>query len=122
MMWTRLVAVPFFIVLAIYPHLAIAVVAHVVRISSIGVSWPIDSTFVGDLIPPRVRASAFSMRSGAWYLGYAVASFLAGWLIVLAGYRLTFVVFAVCSPVSTLLLVGYFRRHPSLAKAAESGG
>jgi MFS family permease len=82
----------------------------------------IDSTFVGDLIPPRVRASDVSTLSGAWYVNYAVASFLAGWLIVLAGYGLTFVVFAVCNFASTLLLVGYFRRHPSVTDAAESSG
>jgi hypothetical protein len=78
LMRTRLAAVRFFIVLAIYPHLAIALGANVVRTSSIGMCWPIDSTFVGDLIPPRVRSSDVSVRSGAWYVSYAVASFLAG--------------------------------------------
>jgi MFS family permease len=106
---TRLAAVPFFLVLALYPHMAIAVVAHVVRTTGTGMSWPIDSTFVGEMIPPRVRATAFSIRSGAWYIGYAVASLAAGWIIVFFGYGATFVAFAACSLASTLLFVMYFR-------------
>ena len=44
-------------------------------------SWPIDSTFIADLLPPRQRAYVFSIRSVLWNAGWAMTSVIAGRVI-----------------------------------------
>jgi len=52
------------------------------------------------------------MRSAAWNLGFAVASFIAGKIIVTAGYASTFAAIIISTSVAALLFFGYYRRHP----------
>lgn len=106
----RLLPAPAFAVLALMPSLGVGILAHVLRTTSISMSWPIDSTFISEVLPPRARANVFSLRSGAWNLGFAGASIVAGRTIVTHGYGPTFAAFVVFSTVSSALFVGYFRR------------
>jgi predicted MFS family arabinose efflux permease len=99
----------------VFPHLWIAAIAHIMRTTTISMSWPLDSGVMGNVLPPRARATGFSIRSGLWNLGYAISSLVAGIVIVSFGYAPTFVAFAVLSAISTALFVGYFRRHPKFA-------
>lgn len=115
LLWLRLSAVPVFLLLLVFPHLVIAAAAHIVRTATTSMSWPLDSGVMGHVLPPRARASGFSIRSGLWNLGYALASLGAGVVIVAFGYAPAFVAFAICATVSTLLFVTYFRRHPTMS-------
>ena len=74
-------------------------------------AWPIDSTFIAEVLPPRARANVYSLRSGAWNLGYALTSLIGGVIIVADGYRPTFVIFCIFSILSTATFVGYFWWH-----------
>jgi MFS family permease len=114
LLWVRLAPVPVFLLLLVFPHLLVAAVAHIARTAATSMSWPLDSGVMGMVLPPRARANGFSVRSGLWNLGYAIASLAAGVVIVLWGYTPTFVAFALFSTISTLLFVSYFRRHPRL--------
>lgn len=114
LLWVRLTPVPMFLLLLAFPHLAIAAVAHIARTTAIGMSWPLDSGIMGTVLPPRARANGFSIRSGLWNLGYAVASLVAGVVIVAFGYAPTFAAFAVFTTISTALFVMYFRGHRRL--------
>lgn len=118
--WVRLAPVPLFLGMILFPHLIIAGLAHVVRTSAISMSWPLDSGIMGNLLPPRARATGFSVRSGFWNVGYAFSSVTAGLLIVWVGYYATFLAFAIFTSASTLLFVGYFRRHPKILAEARS--
>lgn len=115
----RLAPVPFFLLLALTPAVPIAVLAHVTRAMSISMAWPIDSMMVADVLPPEARAGAFSLRSAAWNLGFALASFLAGSAIVAYGYGPVFVVFGLATMLSVGLFVANFHDHPA-AKRRET--
>lgn len=110
----RLSVVPLFLLLIVSPALGIAVLAQMVRTTSISMAWPLDSTFIAEVLPSRFRASVFGWRSAAWNLTFSGASLLAGWLIVRYGYTWSFLSLAVFSTASVALFVGYFRRHPKV--------
>ncbi len=115
----RLMSAPLYLVLALFPGTGLAVAAQIVRTTSSNMAWPIDSSFISDVLPPRARANAFSLRSGAWNLGYALASVMAGEVIVSDGYRLTFVVFGVSMAIATVTYIVYFWGHPVHRKHRE---
>ncbi|MDQ4044582.1 MAG: MFS transporter [Chloroflexota bacterium] len=103
---------PFFLLLAVAPWYGLAVVAHVIRQISINMAWPVDSTFISELIPDRLRASVFGWRSATWNLGIGVSSIFGGWLIVRSGYEATFVGFVLFTAASIALYAIYYRQHP----------
>ncbi len=111
-MIVRMASAPLYILLAVSPQMNFAVAAQIVRSTSISMAWPIDSSFISDVLPPRARANAFSLRSAAWNLGFALSSVVAGHVIVGDGYRLTFVLYAVTIVLASLLNGIYFWRHP----------
>jgi predicted MFS family arabinose efflux permease len=117
----RLSVVPFYLALIFAPSLPLATVAHVARQTSISMAWPIDSTFIAEVLPPRARSQVFGLRSAAWNLGYSGASLIAGILIVRVGYEITFVDLIVFSGVAMAIFVGYYSRHPRV-RSGELGG
>lgn len=110
--WVRISVVPAFLLLILYPTLAVAVLAHLVRTVSVSMGWPLDSTFIAELLPPRARASVFGLRSASWNLLWSVASLIGGWVIVEAGYSWTFASLVVFSTAAVLLYTFYYGRHP----------
>ena len=113
----RVSSAPLYIVLALSPQMGYAVAAQIVRTTSISMAWPIDSSFISDVLPPKARANAFSLRSAAWNLGYAMSSVTAGVIIVHGGYRLTFIVYALTIVAASLVNAIYFWRHPAHQKS-----
>ncbi len=105
---------PLYLLLPLAPGFGIAVVAHIVRQVSINMAWPVDSTFISELLSGKLRAAVFGWRSAAWNLGIGLSSIVGGWLIVHWGYDITFVGFVVL----TLAAIGgyyiYYRRHPKV--------
>jgi MFS family permease len=108
----RISPLPFFIALAFVPHLAIAIPAYAFRVTSINMSWPIDSTFIADLLPARQRAYIFSIRSVLWNGGWAITSVVAGRLIRATGsYTAVFVIYCIFLVLSVALFQAYFQRR-----------
>ncbi len=110
----RLSIVPFYALLIVAPSFWPAVVAHLARQTSISMAWPIDSTFIAEVLPARARAGVFGLRSAAWNIGFAGASLVGGRLIVESGYDLTFASLIVFSTLAAVIVVGYFARHPRI--------
>ncbi|MCC6705638.1 MAG: MFS transporter [Thermomicrobiales bacterium] len=108
----RMVMLPAYLLLIIAPGYALAIFAHAIRQVAINVNWPIDSTFMGEILPPRARATAFGWRSGAWNLGSAISALAGGAIIVRWGYSPTFVIMVVFTALSAVIFTVYFRRHP----------
>jgi MFS family permease len=104
--------VPFYLLLILTPAYSLGILAHLVRQTAYSMSWPIDSSFIGELLPPRARASVFGLRGAAWNAGTSVAAFVGGWVIVRRGYDLTFVALIVFTALSSAVFVGYYRQHP----------
>jgi MFS family permease len=114
----RLIPVPLFLVMAISPVLGIAIMAHLVRVSSITASWSMESSFISDVLPQRVRYSVFGYRSAAWNLGFSLSSFVAGGVIVRYGYGPTFVTYALAMTAAMGLYFFYFRGLESVPEAS----
>lgn len=110
----RLSIIPFYLPLIFFPNFGLAVLAFIARQISISMAWPIDSTFIGELLPPRARAGIYGLRSTAWNIGFAIASFAAGRIIVESGYEWTFVSMVVFTALAAIVFYGYYRRHPQV--------
>lgn len=108
----RLAGLPLYAVLLFAPALPVAILAHIARQTSVSMAWPIDSTFISEVLPPRARANVFGLRSAAWNLTWAGASLVGGNLIVRAGYAPAFIAMIVFTAGSMALFVGYYMRHP----------
>ncbi|CAA9548665.1 MAG: hypothetical protein AVDCRST_MAG73-2666 [uncultured Thermomicrobiales bacterium] len=104
--------VPFYALLILSPGYGLAIVAHLVRQTSISMAWPIDSTFIAEVLPARARGSVFGWRSGAWNVGFSAASLVGGALIVRFGYDGPFFGLILFSILAGTLFAVYFGRHP----------
>lgn len=107
----RTLIVPFFLLLIVQPWLGFAMIAFLMRNTTFSVAWPIEATFIGELLPPRARSSVFGLRSGVWNLVYAFSALLAGKIIVRTGYDISFASIAAFTLLSALLFGWYYRRH-----------
>lgn len=108
----RLAIVPFYVPLIFFPSFGLAIAAFISRQITISMAWPIDSTFIGELLPPRARSGVYGLRSTAWNVGLAAASFVAGRIIVESGYSWTFVSIVVFTALAAITFFAYFSRHP----------
>ncbi len=116
----RISPLPLFIAMIFAPHLALAIPAHALRVTSINMSWPIDSTFIADLLPARQRAYVFSIRSVLWNGGWAVTSIIAGRVIrATDSYATVFIIYAGFLVLSVGMFQIYFQRR--LAERARLG-
>lgn len=106
----RLTPVPFYLLLMIAPSLPVAIVAHMLRTTSINMAWPIDSTYISEILPGRASASVFSFRSAAWNLGWSISAYIAGSLIVDFGYNVAFGSYIVFMSAAMGLYYAYFIR------------
>ena len=108
----RAAGVPLFALLIALPTLPVAVLAYVGRTTTISMAWPIDSTFISEVLPPKARSAVFGYRSAAWNVGWAVASLVGGFVIVGYGYEVTFAALVVFMALAIILFTVYFGRHP----------
>ncbi|MCC6628650.1 MAG: MFS transporter [Chloroflexi bacterium] len=114
--WLRLGILPLFVPLLVTGNLALAVLSFVGRVAAFSIAWPIEATLMARLIPERQRAVAFGYRSASWNGSWALFSFIAGQVIVRAGYAPVFAFFIVTSLLSALLFLWHF--GPRLRKRA----
>jgi MFS family permease len=105
---------PFYLLLPLAPGFGLAVLAHIVRQVSINMAWPVDSTFISELLTGKLRAAVFGWRSAAWNLGIGLSSIVGGWLIVRWGYDITFIGYVVLTAAAIALYYVYYLRHPQL--------
>lgn len=117
----RLSIVPFYLALILTPTLPLAAITHIVRQTSISMAWPIDSTFISEVLPPKARSRVFGLRSAAWNLGYSLSSLVAGFLIVHVGYTATFLDLIVFTAIAMAVFVGYYSRHPRVTSGEMRG-
>ncbi len=108
----RLAGLPLFAMLIFLPALPIAIAAHIVRQITINLGWPIDSTFIAEVLPPSKRASVYGLRSASWNLLWALASLIGGFVIVRFGYAIPFATLVITGLVAIVLFVVYYGRHP----------
>src|SRR5690606_3800766 len=88
-----------------------AIIAHIIRTASINMGWPIDSSYIAGVLPPKARTAVFGYRSGAWNIGFALAAFVGGNVIVRFGYGATFTSYIIFMIIAMMLFYGYFGRY-----------
>lgn len=108
----RFMLVPVYLFLLLFPATWVVVFAHLARAVSLNMAGPLDSTFVADILPPRLQATAIGYRTAAWNLGWAVSSIAGGAIIVTLGYDWTFAAMIVAVAVASVTFLVYFSRHP----------
>ena len=121
----RALTIPFIISLAVVPSIGLGAVVYVARAALMSVTWPLDNAFAMELMPPRARAIQAGVRSASWNVGWAVASLVAGQLIVLVGYPAVFVASGLLTLAGTIYHYGAFREYQTrpagaAARVAES--
>lgn len=106
----RLIPVPFYLALIIQPALGLAVFVHWLRISSVSLGWPIDSTYISEVLPAKARTAVFGYRSAAWNVGFSISSLAAGAVIVRWGYGPSFAAYAFFMTAAMVWFYLYFSR------------
>jgi MFS family permease len=109
----RIIPLPFYLVLIFQPALGLAILVHWLRISSVSLGWPIDSTYISEVLPAKARTAVFGYRSAAWNVGFSISSLLAGASIVRYGYGPSFAAYAFFMTAAMFLFFVYFSRVPT---------
>lgn len=125
----RLGLIPLYLPLVAMTDLWLAVLAFSARVVSFAIAWPIEASLIATVIPERQRAVAFGLRSASWNASWALFSFLAGQVIVRAGYGPVFGWFMLTTLASGLLFLRHFgprlrrddRRPRPAGEAADDG-
>lgn len=99
---------------------------YAVRTIGTSLSWPIESSTIGNIIDPRNRVSLFGMRSAAWNGGLAFSSWAGGAIIVHFGYRPVHLLYVLAYAVAMAIFLIYWprrvrRAHEEQQARAESG-
>lgn len=115
---TRLLAVPFILLIGLSPNLAtatsvltIAGVAYVVRIVLSNAAYPIAEAFSMEVLDPAERATMVGFRSAASQAVGAVGGFLGSMLMARGDFVTPFVVMATLYAAGALLFWRWFRPY-----------
>ncbi|MGI8855864.1 MAG: MFS transporter [Thermomicrobiales bacterium] len=84
---------------------------YAIRTIGTSLSWPIESSTIGNIIEPRNRVSLFGMRSAAWNGGLAISSWAGGAIIVHFGYRPVHLLYVLAYAAAMGLFLAYWPRR-----------
>lgn len=107
--FTELLSIPFFLMLAIAGHLWIAIAAFWMRGALMNMNQPVSSAFAMEVVPPDQQVSTNSLRMLAWNSSWMVATPLGGWLIERYGFTPNMIATMGLYLVSAALFWVYFR-------------
>jgi predicted MFS family arabinose efflux permease len=87
----RALTAPALLLLGLSPTVGVAAALYLARTLFTNLTWPIDNAFTMELVRPDFRATLAGLRSASWNLAWALASGLAGLMIVEIGFGAIFV-------------------------------
>ncbi|HEV2527499.1 MAG TPA: MFS transporter [Thermomicrobiales bacterium] len=108
----RFMLAPVYLLLLLFPTTGVVIFAHFARAVSLNMGGPLDSTFVADILPQRLQASAIGFRTASWNLCWAGSSIVGGWVIVQFGYDWTFAALIISAVAASVGFYLYWSRHP----------
>ena len=123
----RSISVPMALVVGLgFSGLPFASALYAIRTIGTSLSWPIESSTIGNVIDPRNRVSLFGMRSAAWNGGLAFSSWVGGAIIVHFGYRPVHLLYVLAYVAAMAVFLIYWPRrvrqaHEERQALAESG-
>ncbi|MFW9768277.1 MAG: MFS transporter [Candidatus Thorarchaeota archaeon] len=109
--WFQVFSVPFLVVLAWSPTLAIAVFGQVGRALFIYIAWPVMDVFYLEGLEKDERSTAMGVINAGDSLSRAVGLNVAGWLLASGFFRAPFAVAAVFYSLSIILFYWFFGRE-----------
>jgi len=115
----RVAPLPLYLLLIPFGVVPVAILAHLMRVSSISISWTMEGAYISEILPGRARYAIFSYRSAAWNIGWAVSSLIFGAVIVSYGYGPSFVAIFVFNVAAMALYYFYFRNFNPVQAGAE---
>jgi MFS family permease len=115
--WLQLASLPFLVTLGLESTLGIAVFAFWMRSAFMQMSSPLLNSFAMDVVPPALRARAHGIDNLGWYLGWAMSSALAGWVIARFGYAYPYYITAFFYGLATITFYWNFRAAGGSAEA-----
>ncbi len=108
----RLFAVPVGLLIGFgLSSVPLACAFYATRMIGVSLSWPIESSTIGNVLDPRNRVSLFGARSAAWNLGMALAAWAGGAVIVRLGYAPVHLWYAVLYAAAMGLFLAYWPRR-----------
>jgi MFS family permease len=122
----RSISVPMALVIGFgFSGLPFASALYAFRTAGTSLSWPIESSTIGNVIDPRNRVSLFGMRSAAWNAGLAFSSWVGGAIIVHFGYRPVHLLYVLAYAIAMAIFLVYWpgrvrRAHEERRARAES--
>jgi len=108
--WFQVLSVPFLVVLAWSPTLAIAVFGQVGRALFIYIAWPVMDVFYMEGLEDDERSTAMGVINAGDSLSRAVGLNVAGWLLASGFFRIPFAIAAVFYSLSIVLFYWFFGR------------
>ena len=108
----RSISVPMALVVGLgFSGLPFASALYAIRTIGTSLSWPIESSTIGNVIDPRNRVSLFGMRSAAWNGGLAFSSWVGGAIIVHFGYRPVHILYVLAYIAAMAVFLIYWPRR-----------
>ena len=117
---SQALSIPFLILLGFTPWFGVSVIAYLVRVVLMNMSWPIYDTFVMEQAEPKARATVASLVSMSYSLGWAISPTISGWLQVRYGFAPVFAGTISTYLLAILLYWWFFWREPRQSKTQES--
>jgi MFS family permease len=115
---TRLLGVPFALLIGLgLASMPLGCCFYTARMIGVSLSWPIESSTIGNVLDPRNRISLFGARSAAWNAGMALASWVGGMVIVRFGYGPVHLNYVVMYSLAMFLFLAYWPRRVRAAEA-----
>jgi MFS family permease len=118
--YTRLMAVPFLMVLALVPTLFLAVLFFVLRGALARMAYPVTGSFSMEVVKSHERATTAGFTHATFDLFFGGSIFFAGILLDIGGFWIAFLVAGVLYMANALLWYGWFGSHP-VDVASRSG-
>jgi MFS family permease len=114
----RLLGAPFALVIGLgFASMPLGCSFYAARMIGVSLSWPIESSTIGNVLDPRNRISLFGARSAAWNAGMALASWVGGTVIVRFGYGPVHLNYVVMYSIAMLVFLAYWPRRVRAAEA-----
>jgi MFS family permease len=108
--WFQVLSVPFLVILAWSPTLAIAVFGQVGRALFIYIAWPVMDVYYMEGLDKDERSTAMGVINAGDSLSRAVGLNVAGWLLASGFFRAPFAVAAIFYSLSIILFYWFFVR------------
>jgi MFS family permease len=114
----RLLGAPFALVIGLgFASMPLGCGFYAARMIGVSLSWPIESSTIGNVLDPRNRISLFGARSAAWNAGMALASWIGGTVIVHFGYGPVHLSYVVMYALAMIVFLAYWPRRVRAAEA-----